>query len=192
MKKVPESAFEKIGKEFSNLLKNYPSNLEEIEEYLSVSLNEISPEDALLVISNIWKMKHPADPIPKEFIDLIEARKNKPGPDIVVNISKRDKVVGLIWNGKEGKIVHVQPVKKGQQRTVLLRFAGSIEKPVLIDGKTKGIKIAIGEEIFVNTVQNIVTMTLFPLSVFHDPEKLPVNRTARDLLGYHALISLYH
>ena len=158
MKKVPESAFEKIGKEFSNLLKNYPSNLEEIEEYLSVSLNEISPEDALLVISNIWKMKHPADPIPKEFTGLIEARKNKPGPDIVVNISKRDKVVGLIWNGKEGKIVHVQPVKKGQQRTVLLRFAGSIEKPVLIDGKTKGIKIVIGEEVFVNTVQNIVTM----------------------------------
>ena len=35
-------------------------------------------------------------------------------------------------------------------------------------------------------------MTLFSLSVFHDPEKLPVNRTTRDLPGYHALISLYH
>lgn len=73
---------------------------------------------------------------------------------ITVEISGRDGVRGLIWNGHEGKIAYDYG---GDSPTVIMRFSGSIDAAVKINGKINGVSFTFqGEPPYTMSVDDVV------------------------------------
>ncbi len=123
-------------------------------------------------------LKRYEDKLPPElFVDILNAKftgqkTEKPKeddipktipPDIYVLISNHDRISASIWNGHEGKIDYVVTKEndKGEDKDwiyTLVRFDGSIDEPLLINGTTHGLRFHLGKDEYVLSVADAVRL----------------------------------
>jgi hypothetical protein len=79
-----------------------------------------------------------------------------------VPISKEDHISGRIFNGHEGKIEYVEEkmTEEGftQIASTIVRFDGSIDEPVIINGMTRGVRFHLGKDEYILSVSDTIRL----------------------------------